>query len=188
MKSLDLIAHPSFPAPPYSVRAKVEAKNYDLAIEYEVAGEIEEIVFPDVSLQPSRKTGLWESTCFELFVRPQNTTRYWEGNFSPSGDWNLFQFSSYREGMTEPPFAEALRVQTKKSTRDFRLQTRIPFKKLNGVETKAVELGITAVIQTKTLHTHYWALTHHSHQPDFHDPKTFSIHLNLVSGALKKRD
>ena len=47
---------------------------------------------------PERTDGLWEATCFELFLLDANGG-YFEFNFSPSGQWAAYRFDAYREGM-----------------------------------------------------------------------------------------
>lgn len=50
----------------------------------------------------SRKIGLWQKTCFELFIKNKFGDDYYEINFSPKHlQWNAFYFSSYRSPLTE---------------------------------------------------------------------------------------
>ncbi|HBR83499.1 MAG TPA: hypothetical protein DD861_04765, partial [Erythrobacter sp.] len=50
-----------------------------------------------------RADGLWQTTCFELFLRPDGGTAYHEFNLSPSERWNAYRFSAPRDGMSEWP-------------------------------------------------------------------------------------
>lgn len=56
---------------------------------------------------PERCDGLWQNTCFELFVRSGDESCYREYNFAPSGAWAAYHFDGYRIGMkpleTAPP-------------------------------------------------------------------------------------
>jgi hypothetical protein len=45
---------------------------------------------------PMRKHGLWNETCFELFIAEQGSRSYREFNLSPAGHWNVYRFASYR--------------------------------------------------------------------------------------------
>lgn len=49
----------------------------------------------------ARRDGLWNSTCFELFVLDPAGGAYLEFNFSPSGEWAAYQFDGYRAGMRD---------------------------------------------------------------------------------------
>lgn len=48
---------------------------------------------------PGRADGLWQSTCFELFLLDPQSGAYREFNFAPSGQWAAYSFDSYRVGM-----------------------------------------------------------------------------------------
>jgi hypothetical protein len=48
--------------------------------------------------QPQRADGLWEHTCFELFLLDPASGAYLEFNFSPSGQWAAYRFDGYRAG------------------------------------------------------------------------------------------
>jgi hypothetical protein len=48
---------------------------------------------------PSRADGLWQTTCFELFLRRPGSEIYIEFNFSPSGEWAAYGFDGYRDHM-----------------------------------------------------------------------------------------
>jgi hypothetical protein len=45
-----------------------------------------------------RAGGLWAHTCFEVFVMAEDGPGYREFNFSPSGEWAVYAFRSYRDG------------------------------------------------------------------------------------------
>ena len=42
---------------------------------------------------------MWQTTCFELFLRPIDGAAYAEFNLSPSENWAAYDFAAYREGM-----------------------------------------------------------------------------------------
>lgn len=50
-----------------------------------------------------RADDLWQTTCFELFLRQPESRGYTEFNLSPSERWNAYDFSGRREGMIERP-------------------------------------------------------------------------------------
>src|SRR5690606_16064169 len=53
-----------------------------------------DLFWPERVTTPLRVEGLYQSTCFEVFIACQN--RYLEWNFSPSLEWSGYAFSSYR--------------------------------------------------------------------------------------------
>ena len=61
------------------------------------------LILPAYVANGPRADGLWQTTCFELFVRHPDQRGYFEFNFSPSTQWAAYRFSGYREGMAEWP-------------------------------------------------------------------------------------
>lgn len=66
-----------------------------------IVGEPPEALRLPATVGPARADGLWQRTCFELFLRRVGEEGYCEFNFSPSGEWAAYRFDSYREGMAE---------------------------------------------------------------------------------------
>ena len=107
-----------------------------------------------------RKEELWKSTCFELFLSSPTDTSYIEINCSPSGSWNCYSFSGYREGMTALAGAKltALKVEnTGKICVSFSLP-QVPNQLL---------LGPAAILSKNKGVLSYFA-TKHGKKPDFH--------------------
>ena len=50
---------------------------------------------------PKRAFGLWEKTCFEIFLKKHNSSEYIEFNFSADMEWSCFHFDDYKEGMKD---------------------------------------------------------------------------------------
>ena len=44
--------------------------------------------------EPGRADELWQSTCFELFLRTPSEENYAEWNFAPSGQWAAYAFTA----------------------------------------------------------------------------------------------
>ena len=72
-----------------------------LSVRYEVRGDLSKVSIPTAAEAPRRRDRLWEETCLELFLGTEDSDRYWEFNLSPSGNWNVYRFTRYREGMGE---------------------------------------------------------------------------------------
>jgi len=66
-----------------------------------IVGEPPEALRLPPAVVPARADGLWQRTCFELFLRRPGEAGYCEFNFSPSGEWAAYRFDDYREGMEQ---------------------------------------------------------------------------------------
>lgn len=69
----------------------------DWTLDFIVAEPPEALRLPE-AVTPSRADGLWQTTCFELFLRRPGERGYMEFNFSPSGQWAAYTFLDYRDG------------------------------------------------------------------------------------------
>jgi hypothetical protein len=146
-----------------------------LAVAYKLVGPINELSFQSSSGKPERKNGLWEETCFELFIMPCGSEAYWEINLSPSGDWNIYRFNGYRRGMQEEQGFKKLPFNVKTLTDCLMLDIEIDLKKFIKSQS-AINVGVNAVIKNGDNKT-YWALAHKGGQPDFHRKDGFTIKL-----------
>lgn len=123
--------------------------------------------------EPARKDGLWQTTCFEAFLMGDDGEAYREWNFAPSGDWAVYDFAAYRDGMSEaevghPPY--------------IRLEDNLTWWTMGA--TIAVDsdrkwnLGLAAVIEEDDGTKSYWALAHPDpEKPDFHLADCFTAKL-----------
>lgn len=117
-----------------------------------------------------RADNLWQTTCFELFLKPQGSAAYAEFNLSPSERWAAYDFTSYREGMSERDFARepdcALRMGQAVAVFDAALPRAQMFE-------PPCAIGLAAVLEEQGGVKSYWAMTHTRDKPDFHDPACF---------------
>ncbi len=90
------------------ITGNLSRTNHTLSIDYALRGDLDKIEIPTTAETPTRKYGLWETTCFEFFLGLEGSNRYWEFNFSPSGDWNMYRFENYREGMIEDTIIKSI--------------------------------------------------------------------------------
>jgi len=147
-----------------------------LKLLYELIGPLNKITIPPVSFKPKRMDRLWEGTCFEFFLNIRGFDAYWEFNLSPSGDWNVYRFNGYREGIhEEQAFIEfPFRVQGSpgalKVILEFDTEKIIP-------PDQTVDAAVSAVLRSLNGRTTYWALAHHGMAPDFHRKDGFLIKL-----------
>jgi hypothetical protein len=129
-------------------------------------------VIPEPAEEPGRAADLWETTCFEAFLRLRGDKPYREWNFAPSGNWAAYDFTSHREGRSDadvaPPY---IRVEDNLTWWAFGATIAVPSK-------KTFDLGLSAVLEEKDGPKSYWALDHsEGEKPDFHDAACFTAHL-----------
>lgn len=121
--------------------------------------------------EPVRANDLWQTTCFETFLRVPGAQAYREWNFAPSGQWAAYDFIAYREGRADPEVT-APYVRVEDNFTWWALGATI------AVEADSEwELGLFAVIEEKDGTKSYWALAHSSEKPDFHHPGCFIARL-----------
>jgi hypothetical protein len=145
-----------------------------LSLEYELLGFTETIAVPAPAVLPARRDGLWEETCFELFLGIEKSDRYWEFNFSPAGHWNVYSFEDYRQGMREEPAFASLPFSVKIRPGALNLSVELDLGKIIP-QGQALNVGISAVLRSAEGEYTYWALTHPCPQPDFHRRDSFLI-------------
>lgn len=168
--------------PPSAIQLKGHIARWmnTLFVHYEIIGSLLRIDIPGQKQKPSRKKGLWENTCLELFVAARDCDQYREFNLSPSGDWNVFRFEHYRnEGyvdrLLEEPSVTSLPLRTQKRSESFSLDLEFDLDKIIRKD-QLLEIGVSAII-TFGKSKSYWALTHSDSVPDFHRRDSFIIKL-----------
>jgi len=132
---------------------------------------------------PGRADGLWESTCFELFLQPVASEAYFEFNFSPSTKWAAYAFDSHREGRRDlpQPVEPMVRREAGSTIASFALEAEVDF---SGIPRVALQIGLCAIILEPDGTKSYWALAHPpGDKPDFHDPACFALELPAASEA-----
>ena len=144
-----------------------------LRIEYDLNGLNQPADLPTASPNPARRLQLWQQTCFELLWGPLQHPHYWELNASPAGDWNLFAFNDYRDGMTEEPRIATVKIGTQRHARGLRLVCTVP---IAGLERPGpYRLAPAAIIRLAGGQRTFWATHHPGDAPDFHHPLSFTL-------------
>ena len=161
--------------PDITITGKIRRQNNLLTIHYALTGEIKDIFLPSLSVNPTRNDNLWKTTCLEFFLAVKDSPQYWEVNLSPSGDWNVYVMDAYRQvNMREETRVQRLQFERQKHTNDFLLNTAVDLNPIIRVE-EILEIGVTAVIQTKIGSETYWALMHPAPEADFHLRESFIL-------------
>ena len=122
---------------------------------------------------PQRRDGLWEHTCFEAFVRKPGEKGYWEINLSPSGDWNFYKLTGYRENLQANTTLEKLPFAVKKSGTILELSCTVPLSSLIEPDS-TIEISLTAVLEHPTKGCSFWAWKHSGKEADFHLRDSFT--------------
>ena len=178
MTEFSLVPHPDLPHPKIAIDVEVARTPEGMfVLRYVATGEVGRIKIPEPVAYSSRHDNLWQSTCFEAFVRPDATPTYVEFNFAPSTGWAAYHFSTYRErensfAFPPPHFdvdieAERLIVTVALDTTETPLLSRnTPWR-----------LGVSAIIEVRDGTKSYWALAHSPGKPDFHNADCFTARL-----------
>jgi hypothetical protein len=164
----ELIPFPAPEIPKIKITGSVIQAGKILTVQYSLSGKVNEVLFPTLDPQPGRRNGLWLATCFEFFLAFPEESQYWEFNFSPSGDWNIYRMKAYRQfEIHEEVLFEKPELTLRKGRHCFQLVASVELSPIFELD-NGIQAGIACVIQTRDRHETYWALTHPASQADFH--------------------
>jgi hypothetical protein len=149
-----------------------------LRLRYLLSGDVSRLRLAERT-RPARADRLWETTCFELFMKRAGEKAYREFNFSPSTQWAAYSFDGYREGMCEAPMEKAPEILVTPSRSGFTLEA-----KLGSLSDETWRLGLSAIVQEADGGKSYWALRHPPGPPDFHHPDCFAAELGPPAEPL----
>jgi hypothetical protein len=171
-------------------------------LELQLRGELQLLATADPSLQltfvlegrlpavrlagpgdpPIRRDDLWKTTCIEFFLAAPGEDPYWEFNLSPSGDWNVYHFRSYRSGGQPETFYSSLPFELHRAADSLELLLRCPLPPPLASAGR-LQASVTAVIESRQGALSYWALHHPAPEPDFHDRLGFRLTLEPGGGT-----
>jgi hypothetical protein len=178
-----LVPHPSTPADILtSITVDVDALTTDLLVLYfRIGGDIDRLALPAQAPGEFRDE-LWRHTCLEAFLAFTDSDEYFEFNFSPSSEWAVYRFESYREGMTPLHPAPPPRVITRRREGELAADIDIHLDAIAGLSAQQIRgrdllLGVSAVIEDQDGRVSYWALAHPPGRPDFHHRDGWVLHL-----------
>ena len=170
-----LEAHSTSDSGQFSVSATVSRVAVDaLQCDYVVTGPLSELVISEAETA-ERTDGLWQTTCFELFMSPADSMSYSEWNFATSRRWAAYRFDSYREGMA-PLLDCTVEIGTSRNDpKCLRLNANIRSPYIPSLGNASV--GLSAILEHKGGAKSFWALTHPPGLPDFHHRTCFATTL-----------
>ena len=174
MKTYRLHPHPAHP--PLAV-SSVESRLFGrdrnwLRLRWRIEGSGKLVVPPLAG--KGRADDLWQTTCFEMFLKPPEGSSYSEFNLSPSERWNAYDFVARRAGMTERTMPRAPVCTTRPGSAFAIFDAAIP---AAGLPREECAMALACVIEEVGGHRSYWALEHGGSAPDFHDPACFTARL-----------
>jgi hypothetical protein len=166
-----LVSHPDHPPASVSqVEARVIGQDANwLRVRWRIEGS-KQLVVPAFAGK-GRAEGLWQTTCFEVFLKPVGGESYVEINLSPSERWNAYDFEKYREGMGERPIPREPECTLRQGSSFAIFDAAIPIAALPKGD---CAMGLSAVIEEQGGVKSYWALAHPEGKPDFHAPACFA--------------
>jgi hypothetical protein len=143
-----------------SAEAHLKLSPTELEIGFQLGFPFELNSVQDQWVSGERSDGLWKGNCLECFLALDHKA-YLELNVADDGDWALYHFTNYREGMAP---AEVERVEIRRANRQFHIRVRFT-DPLPSVE----EFNLSVVRELSSRHLQFWAHQHPLERPDFHD-------------------
>lgn len=161
-------------APKINLETQLTVTDESFFISYKLTGDIDKIDLGDGHPKRERLIGLWNKTCFELFIKNEKN-QYIEFNFSPTFEWNSFFFNKKGDDLKEYQEISSLKTDILLSYDVFLLVVEIKKQTLpqEFLTENKMSAGITSVIKTKESSLSYWALSHEDTRPNFHHFDSF---------------
>jgi hypothetical protein len=174
----NLVPHPQTPSsdPPFKVWVNIDHAGAlgvvaSTNIWFGIGAPAARFLIPDASHEPKRADDLWQTTCFEAFLRIPEEEGYREWNFAPSGCWAAYDFAAHRQGRADAEVA-APYVRVEDNLTWWALGATI------AVDHGQWNLGLSAILEERDGTKSYWAIAHPStDKPDFHDAACFAAKL-----------
>lgn len=124
--------------------------------------------------RPGPADGLWRQTCCEVFIATVDGPAYREFNLSPSGQWAVYDFATYRQRNDAWQASAAPSIACRHAGDDLQLDATLPAELLPA---GANRLGLSVVAEATDGSLSYWALDHAGERPDFHLAASFTLPL-----------
>lgn len=181
MTERKLVPHPLSPVHTVDAFAvEWERTGAQLWLRYMMDIPLNNLALPDPA-ERERADNLWQTTCFELFVRLPGHASYAEFNFSPSGQWAAYAFAGYRDLLDNIVLMGAPEIYL--DAGEEWLNAEVTLMLPEPWATASLDVALSAVIEETDGTKSYWALAHPPGKPDFHHPDCFALHLPAPDGA-----
>ncbi|HEY0084307.1 MAG TPA: DOMON-like domain-containing protein [Allosphingosinicella sp.] len=166
-----LIPHPDYsPDKLIGLEVDIDVDANEITVDFRA--EPRDTVLMPASRGGGRQDGLWETTCFELFIRPNSGEAYFEFNFAPTAEWAAYRFSGYRQGMEPLPTPLGFYIGAYPWAEVDLVSVDLDF---GFLPDGGARLGVCAVIDEVSGCRSYWALAHGPGEPDFHNEACFAL-------------
>ena len=178
-KQVALVAHPTTHSDAIeSLDAQLSVPSLGLlTLRYSLRADMSRIRVGEEGV-PGPADGLWKHTCFEAFVQPGGSRGYYEFNFSPTKQWAVYRFDSYREGMTPMNLANPPGIAIRKTPDRLELEATFPLPVSAGIgAAQRPKLALAAVVEEDSGRLCYWSARHPEGKADFHHPDGFAFEL-----------
>jgi hypothetical protein len=188
MSRMQLVPHPTTPLPQVESLAVSLSLAADggLAARFDCRCRDGALRLPQAR-PPAAADELWRHTCCELFAGAAGAAAYREFNWSPSGQWAMYDFSAYRERAASrlDPTLSAAGIEFAQAAGGWTLGARLAAAALPEASGGPIELGVAAVLEAADGTLSYWALRHAAERPDFHRRETFVLRLSELVEELR---
>ncbi|MDQ2692482.1 MAG: DOMON-like domain-containing protein, partial [Chloroflexota bacterium] len=147
-QSFSLLPFAMADIPAVTITGQVSLRDQRLIVQYLLAGDIHAVSLAEESANPGRKDELWKHTCFELFLAIKDQPQYWEFNFSPSGDWNVYRIEGYRRiDFREETSIQRVQPEIGRRSDSLSLEVVVDLSSIVQ-EGEQIKMGVTAVVRT----------------------------------------
>lgn len=146
-----------------------------LKLAYSIHGASSFMRIPSAD-QPAPPDALWRTTCCELFVVTGDGAGYREFNFSPSGQWAVYDFSAYRTPVEIPLPCPAPTVRS--DSQAHRLDLDVTLSATALPAGNLLPCALAVIVEAHDGRHGYWALAHPAGRPDFHHRDGFTLILD----------
>jgi len=155
---------------PTTVKATIKFHSNHLILEYQILGNLSNYHFPKKTIQ-QRADKLWLDTCFELFIASANSNSYLEINISPSTKWNIYHFTSYKEGMKK---SDIISIPTIKIDRYH--EYVLSFESIISEDCfdQGLLINLCVILLDRKGVRHFYSINRREESPDFHDRDYFA--------------
>lgn len=160
-----------------AIHVEMKRSKIGLSLCYQLNGHLESLRLPPQA-PAVRADELWKHTCCEAFIGIAGGPSYLEFNFSPSGAFAAYAFSSTRrrDAGADPKFAAPPQIKIHTGAKEFRLSVILPVTVLPVGQ--RFDIGLSVVVEGVDGTLGYWALNHPSPEPDFHHRAAFALSLD----------
>ena len=179
LQSFELECHPAATRPAVK-RLQVQLGRGSggmLRLRYLLEAHVARLLIP-ASAASERTDELWRHTCFEAFISIGDEPWYYELNLSPSSQWALYRFDSYRQGIAPVPVSSPPEIAVRRSEYRLEVDATVQIAELPELIGDApLRLALAAVLEADDGSLSYWALQHPPGKPDFHRAEGFTARL-----------